>query len=83
MYGFSDHRPHVVWILTHKNIIQTLSCKFITNMAYIKTFDFTADVRGYHCYRKFWSPQPNQYLQCCNEPDNAFDRFATKVCEIN
>ena len=48
-------------------------------MACTKTFEFTAAVRGYHYYGKFWSPQPNQHLQS----DNAFDRFAIKVCEIN
>ena len=46
-------------------------------------FEFTAALRGYHCYRKFWSPQPNQHLQCFNEPDNAFDQFAIKACETN
>ena len=71
-----------MWILTQEHF-HSFSCEFITNMAYIKTFEFTAAVRGYHCYRKFWSPQPNQHLQCFNDPDNAFDQFAIKVCEIN
>ena len=39
-------------------------------------FEFTAYMRGYHYYRKLWSPQPNQHLQ-------RFNRFFIKVCEIN
>ena len=73
----------VVWILANKNVFHSFSCKLITNMSYIKTFEFTAAVRGYHYHRQFWIPQPNQHLQCFNKPDNAFDRFAIKVCEIN
>ena len=45
-------------------------------MGYIKMFEFTAYMRGYHYYRKLWSPQPNQHLQ-------RFNRFFIKVCKIN
>ena len=50
-------------------------------MAYNKTLEFTSAVRGYHYYKSFWSPQPNQVLNCYFEENNAFDRFAIKVCE--
>lgn len=50
-------------------------------MAYIKTFEFTHAVRGYHDYKKFWSPQRNHQLQCFNETGNVFDWFTIKVCE--
>ena len=51
-------------------------------MAYVKIFEFTAAVRGYHHYRKYWNPEPEQVLNCYHERNNAFDRFAIKVCEI-
>ena len=51
-------------------------------MAYVKIFEFTAVVRGYHYYRKYWNPEPEQVLNCYHERNNAFDRFAIKVCEI-
>ena len=51
-------------------------------MAYAKIFEFTAAVRGYHYYRKYWNPEPEQVLNCYHERNNAFDRFAIKVCEI-
>lgn len=50
-------------------------------MAYTKTFEFTAAVRGYHYYRRFWIPQPAQHLNCSHESDNPFDQFAIKICE--
>ena len=43
-------------------------------MAYNKTLEFMSPVRGYHYYRKL--------RNCYYENDNAFDRFATKVCEF-
>ena len=51
-------------------------------MAYNKTLEFISAVRGYHCCRTFWKPEPNQILNCYYENDNAFDRFAIKVCEF-
>ena len=51
-------------------------------MAYNKTLEFTSAVRGYHYYRTFWKPQPNQILNCYQENDNAFNRFAIKVCKF-
>lgn len=50
--------------------------------AYTKTFEFTAAVRWYHYYRRFWIPQPAQHLNCSHEPDNPFDQFTIKICEI-
>ena len=51
-------------------------------MAYNKTLEFTSVVRGYQYYRTFWKPEPNEILNCYHENDNAFDRFAIKVCEF-
>lgn len=50
-------------------------------MTYNKTLEFTSAVRGYHYYKTFWRPEPNQILNCYHENDNAFDRYAIKVCE--
>ena len=44
--------------------------------------EFTAAVRGYHYYRRFWKPEPSQKLNCFFEEDNQFDSFAIKVCDI-
>ena len=52
------------------------------NMADKKTLEVTSAVRGYHYYRTFWKPEPNQILNCYYENENAFDRFAIKVCEF-
>ena len=49
-------------------------------MEYVKIFEFTAAVRGYH-YKRFWKPEPQQVLNCCHEKNNAFGRFAIMVCE--
>ena len=48
----------------------------------IKVFEFTAVVRGYRHYRKFWKPEHQQVLHCYREKNNAFGRFAIMVCEI-
>lgn len=44
---------------------------------------FTAAVRGYHYYRRFWKPVEGEKLKCMYEANNAFDRFAIKVVKIN
>ena len=46
-----------------------------------KTFEFTAAVRGFYYYRRFWVLKPSQKLNCFYEPDNSFDEFTVKVCE--
>ena len=51
-------------------------------MSYCSIFEFTAAVRGFHHYRKFWTPEPEQDLHCSHERNNAFDRYAIKVCEL-
>ena len=50
-------------------------------MPYEKIFEFTAAVRGYHYYRRFWVPKPSHQLYCFFKPNNPFDQFAIKVCE--
>ena len=42
---------------------------------------FTAGIRGYHYYKKFWKPE-SQVLNCYHGKNNAFDRYAIMVCEI-
>ena len=50
-------------------------------MTCVKYFQFSAAVRGFHYYRKYWLPEPEQTLNCFHEEGNTFDRFAVKVCE--
>lgn len=42
---------------------------------------FTAAVRGFHYYRRFWKPKENEKLDCMHEPGNVFDRFAIKTMD--
>ena len=51
-------------------------------MEYVKIFELTAAIRGYHYYKKFWKPESHQVLNCYHKKNNAFDRFAIMVCEI-
>ena len=55
---------------------------FILQMAYNKVFEFSAEVRGYHYYRRFWIPQKDWILECFFETHNPFDHFAIKVCKV-
>ena len=41
---------------------------------------FESTVRGYHYYRRYWSPIENETLQCFHESGNPFDVFAIKTC---
>ena len=45
----------------------------------METQSFTAAVRGFHYYRRFWRPKGNEKLDWLHEPGNAFDRFAIKT----
>ena len=42
--------------------------------------EFESAVRGYHYYRRYWSPIENETLQCFYESGNPFDVFAIKTC---
>ena len=46
-----------------------------------KLFEFTAAVRGYHYYQRFWKPQPNQKISCAYEENNPFDLFDMNICD--
>ena len=43
-------------------------------------FELESAVRGYHYYRKYWSPKEHETLNCYHEPGNPFDIFAIKTC---
>ena len=49
---------------------------------YMKAFEFSSAVRGYHHHKKFWNPQKDQLLECFQENQSPFDRFAIKVYEF-
>ena len=40
---------------------------------------FTAAVRGFHFYRRYWQPQEIEKLLCLHESGNLFERFAIKT----
>ena len=42
---------------------------------------FTAAVRGFHYYRRFWRPKENEKLDCFYESGNVFDQFAIKTVD--
>ena len=42
-------------------------------------YEFDSAVRGYHYYRRYWSPQENEILKCYHESGNPFDIFAIKT----
>ena len=46
-------------------------------------YSFTAAVRGFHYYRKFWKPIENERLTCFYEDGNPYDRFAIKTVTSN
>ena len=42
---------------------------------------FTAAVRGFHHYRRFWRPKENEKLDCFYKPGNVFDQFAMNTVD--
>ena len=48
-------------------------------MALVNLFGYSSAVRGYHSYRDYWQPQPEQKLVCSHEKNNPYDFFAIKV----
>ena len=66
------------WCLTQTHQRKT----FIVTSVLLKRMEvhkFTAAVRGFHYYRRFWRPKESEELDCIYEPDNVFDRFAIKT----
>ena len=49
----------------------------------LKLFEHALAVRGFHYFRNYWQPTPNQVLECSHEKDNPYDFFAIKVCDID
>lgn len=43
--------------------------------------DFQSAVRGFHYYKRYWSPRLEEELFCSHERDNAFDVFAIKITD--
>ena len=42
-------------------------------------FELESAVRGYHYYRKYWSPKEHETLNCYHDPGNSFNIFAIKT----
>ena len=51
----------------------------ITMASNSRSFEFTAAIRGYHVYQKFWQPELNETLVCIHERGNEFDAFSVKT----
>ena len=49
----------------------------------VKSFEFTAAVRGFHVYRDIWLPYINETLKCFHELGNAYDVFTVKCMKGN
>lgn len=47
----------------------------------MSTKTFKSAIRGYHYYKKYWSPHVEEKLTCSHEDNNAFDIFAIKTCK--
>ena len=50
-------------------------------MAFNKTFEYTAAVRGYYYFKTIWQPKENEVLVCQFENGNSYDIFAIKTCD--
>ena len=72
---------HMEWNSVSCYVVLLGSAFTFRKMSYSKCFQFTAAVRGFHYYRSFWIPEPEQSLNCFHEERNLFDRFAIKICE--
>ena len=46
-------------------------------MPLVKEFD--SAIRGFHFYKRYWNPTPQEELFCHHEEENAFDVFAIKT----
>ena len=44
-----------------------------------KNIEFTAAIRGYHFYKRYWQPKEAGRLECLHEVDNLVDVFAIKT----
>ena len=44
-----------------------------------KNIEFTAAIRGYHSYKRYWQPKEAERLECLHKVDNPFDVSAIKT----
>lgn len=45
----------------------------------MKFIEFLTGVRGFHCYKKYWQPAENEFLDCGREAENPYNYFAIKI----
>ena len=76
--GFRSSR--LFRIITYTFCMHTL--KRIADLS-VKSFEFTAAVRGFHVYRDIWLPYINETLICLHELGNACDVFVIKCIKGN
>ena len=54
------------------------NCEGLPDML-TRTFD--SAIRGFHYYRKYWSPKIEENLVCSHERNNIFNIFAINICK--
>ena len=54
---------------------------YIKKMAFNKTFEYTAVIRGYDYFKTIWRPKENEVLVCQFENVNSYDMFVIKTCD--
>lgn len=47
----------------------------------VSIFEYSSAVRGYHYYKRYWTPVESQTLDCQHEIDNPYDFFAIKITD--
>ena len=43
--------------------------------------EFNTALRGFHYYKRYWTPKPDEKLTCAHEEENAFDIFVMKYAK--
>ena len=54
---------------------------YTKRMAFNKTFEYTAAVRGYHYFKTIWQPKENEVLICQFHNGSSYDMFDIKTCD--
>ena len=50
-------------------------------MAFNKTFEYTAAVKGYHYLETISQPKENEMVVCQFENGSSYDMFAIRICD--
>ena len=89
IYIFNIQNKTILTSFYDSNSIQFSSIQFsqttlsFSNLSRKMENVYSAAVRGFHYYRKFWKPIENERLTCFHEDGNPYDRFAIKTATSN